>query len=51
VLKKALGVIGRQDLVEEIEQRETYFANLFKDKKGDALEPKGLCLVITRTFC
>lgn len=42
VLKKALGVIGRQDLVEEMEQKKTYFANLFKDRKGDALEPKGL---------
>ena len=51
MLKKALGVIGRQDLVEEIEQKETYSANLFKDKKEDGLEPKGLCLVITRTFC
>ena len=53
VLKEALGIIKRQDLVEEIEQKEQYFANLFKDKKGDSLAPKGLCLVhvIAATSC
>jgi hypothetical protein len=50
VLKKALGIIGRQDLVEEIEQKEQYFAHLFRDKKGDSLGPKGLCLVIVATL-
>ena len=47
VLKKALGFIGRQDLVEDIEQKEQYFANLFRDKKEDSLEPKGLCLIVS----
>ena len=47
VLKTALGCIGRQDLVEDIEQKEQYFANLFRDKKEDSLEPKGLCLIVS----
>ena len=51
VLKKALGSMGRQDLVEEIEQKELYFADLFRDKKGDSLGPKGLCLFIAGTSC
>jgi len=51
VLKKALGLIGRQDLVEEIEQKEQYFANLFRGKKGDSLEPKGLCLIVAVPSC
>ena len=46
VLKTALGFIGRQDLVEDIEQKEQYFANLFKDKREDSLAPKGLCLIV-----
>lgn len=42
VLKMALNAIGRQDLVEMIEQKELYFADLFKEKKGDSLGQKGL---------
>ena len=42
VLKRALDVIGRRDLVESIEQKEKHFADLFKEKKGDSLGPKGL---------
>lgn len=45
VLKKALVSMGRQDLVEDVEEKEHYFARLFREKKGESLEQKGLmCL-------
>lgn len=44
VLKKALGAIGRQDLVEKIEQKEQHFADLFRESNGNNLPPKGLFL-------
>ena len=46
VLKKALGSMGRQDLVEDVEEKEQYFAGLFTEKKGDSLEQKGLLHVL-----
>ena len=50
ILKKALGAVGRSDLVEEIEKKEQYFINLFSPqvKPGDNLEPRGLFQLILR---
>ena len=50
LLKKAFRSMGRQDLVNDVEQKEQYFARLFRDKKGDSLEPKGLLCVLRSCF-
>lgn len=50
VLKKALVSMGRQDLVEDVEQKEHYFARLFREKEGESLEQKGLICVLRSCF-
>lgn len=44
VLKIALGLIGRPDLVKKIEGKEVYFASLFREtiKDDNSLDRKGL---------
>lgn len=44
VLKIALGLIGRPDLVKKIEGKEVYFATLFREsiKEDNSLDRKGL---------
>lgn len=50
VLKKALVSMGRQDLVEDVEQKEHYFARLFSERTGESLEQKGLICVLRSCF-
>ena len=42
--------MGRQDLVEDVEEKEQYFAGLSREKKGDSLEQKGLLHVLRSCF-
>ena len=44
VLKKALNVVGRSDLVETLQEKEQFFADLFSPQvtDGDNLEQTGL---------